>query len=348
MSVQPFYNPAKTYDDNYREGPFGLFAEDRVLPQPTEKPLKRLLGLPVFEPFGIPAGPLLNARFCEAAFRFGFDLAVYKTVRSAKRECLPFPNIIEVKVKGQLVSGQTVEALSIPEHHRPNAITNSFGVPSQSPEIWQPDMKNAVHAARAGQILIGSFQGSGEGEAQVKDYIKTAQMVVETGAPVLEANLSCPNEGKKGLLCFDVDKVSAIVSGIKKAVNDRPLLLKLAYFEDEALLASLVRAVGDRVEGFCAINTLQAYVVDSHGKSPLPGRDFAGICGADIRWAGLIMTQRLAAWRDQLKLNYTIVGGGGVMAKEDYHAYINHGADAVMSATGAMWNPLLAQEIKSH
>ena len=34
------------------------------------------------------------------------------------------------------------------------------------------------------------------------------------------------------------------------------------------------------------------------------------------------------------------------MKSEDYFEYIASGAESVMSATGAMWNPYLAQEIK--
>ena len=37
---------------------------------------------------------------------------------------------------------------------------------------------------------------------------------------------------------------------------------------------------------------------------------------------------------------------GGVTKTEDYFEYLRAGADSVMSATGAMWNPYLAQEIK--
>jgi len=39
------------------------------------------------------------------------------------------------------------------------------------------------------------------------------------------------------------------------------------------------------------------------------------------------------------------VGGGG--APEDYRAYRAAGADAVMSATGAMWDAELARKIKA-
>ena len=36
----------------------------------------------------------------------------------------------------------------------------------------------------------------------------------------------------------------------------------------------------------------------------------------------------------------------GATQKEDFQEYRAAGADIVMSATGAMWNPYLAQEVK--
>ena len=42
----------------------------------------------------------------------------------------------------------------------------------------------------------------------------------------------------------------------------------------------------------------------------------------------------------------SIVGVGGVIRPDDYKAYREAGANAVMSATGAMWDANLAREIK--
>ncbi|MDR0246889.1 MAG: tRNA-dihydrouridine synthase [Burkholderiales bacterium] len=311
-------------------------------------PCERFLDIPVHSTFGIPAGPLLNSRFVAAAFAHGFDLCVYKTVRSAATPCHPFPNTLAVECDGDLIPGQTLIAHACEKDRAPRSITNSFGVPSQSPDIWQPDMDAAVRSAQHGQVMIGSFQGSGDGVSQIADYARAARLVAETGAPVLEANLSCPNEGKKGLLCFDLEKVNAIVDAIRKEVTDRPLLLKLAYFEDFSALQALVRTLSSKVEGFCAINTLSARVVDASGQQALPGigRDISGICGATIRWAGLSMTQKLAAIRADNNLHFAIVSNGGVLTPADDAAYRQAGADAVMSATGAMWNTQLAQQIK--
>ena len=58
------------------------------------------------------------------------------------------------------------------------------------------------------------------------------------------------------------------------------------------------------------------------------------------------MVKKLKEFREELDLKYTIIGVGGVTTAEDFQEYLSEGADAVMSATGAMWNPYLAQEIK--
>ena len=79
--MTPFYDPLLTYEENYASGPFGAFV-DPVKVESAAQPAERFLGHLVHRPFGIPAGPLLNARFCAAAFTMGFDINVYKTVRT--------------------------------------------------------------------------------------------------------------------------------------------------------------------------------------------------------------------------------------------------------------------------
>ena len=70
---RPFYDPTKTYDENYEKGPFGAFADGEVYQQKGE-PKYHYLGQKVYLPFGIPAGPILNSNFAKAAFEKGFDI----------------------------------------------------------------------------------------------------------------------------------------------------------------------------------------------------------------------------------------------------------------------------------
>lgn len=346
-TVTPFYDPSLSYEDNYQQGPFGDFAHTPKTVIETDKPTD-FLNLPVNLPFGIPAGPLLNANYVKAALAYGFDLCVYKTVRTKAHKSHPLPNVLSIHPEGKL-SHQLDTVLADLNYESPISITNSFGVPSFDPEIWQEDLADAVSAAKKGQYVIGSFQGTPGNSATIEqDYAKAARLVAETKAPILEANLSCPNEGAHKLLCFDFDRVERVAKEIKNAVPDRPLFLKLAYFATDEEVMPLIKALNGVVDGFSTINTLSAKPVDQHGNPALgEDRPTGGVCGDAIRWAGLDMVKRLVRLREQLTHHFAIIGVGGVCSVEHYQEYIHAGADAVMSATGAMWNPNLAFEIKS-
>lgn len=345
-SPTPFYNPLLSYEDNYHQGPFGDFRNLTVCADIQSQP-ECFLNMEVNLPFGIPAGPLLNANFIRAAFKHGFDLCVYKTVRSRAQASHPLPNVLSIHPAGKL-SANVDTVLADNQYTQPLSITNSFGVPSYNPDIWQADMAEAIQAAQKGQYVIGSFQGTPGNESSIeKDYARTAVLVKETKAPILEANLSCPNEGVNKLLCFDFDKVERIAKEIKNAVPDKPLFLKLAYFVDDNAIFPLLSKLDGVVDGYSTINTLSARPVDADGKPALGAdRPTGGVCGDAIRWAGLEMVERLARLRARLQNHFEIIGVGGVSCTEHYQAYRAAGADAVMSATGAMWNPQLAIEIK--
>ena len=367
----PFYDVNRTYEDNYLQGPFGAFA--KVLQEDcgpsaaqSSAPVQTasgedFLGFHVNLPFGIPAGPLLNERFTTAAFRMGFDLAVYKTVRSRAWGCNAFPNVLAVHPKnadGSLIPGSAEldeGVLADTRYELPISISNSFGVPSRDPDEWQPDMKKAIEAAGSGQLLVPSFQGSRvdgmDQDDYIADHVTTARLVCETGAGLMEMNTSCPNEGHNRLLCHDPHLVGRITEAVKNEIGDRPLVVTLAEIPNDADLEIMVKetAAHGTVQGFSTINTISAKLVDAHGNQALPGagRDRSGVCGNAIRGAGLDMVGRLHAIREKLGLDFTIVGVGGVVRPEDYRAYREAGANAVMSATGAMWNANLARDIAS-
>lgn len=345
-SITPFYDPKLSYDDNYAQGPFGDFMHSPKAIVEMNSPTS-FLNLPVNLPFGIPAGPLLNANYVKAALAYGFDLCVYKTVRTKAYKSHPLPNVLSIHPNGKL-SHQIDTVLADTNYALPISITNSFGVPSFNPDVWQADLADAVSAAKKGQYVIGSFQGTPGNESTIeKDYALAAKLVAETKSPILEANLSCPNEGANKLLCFDFDKVERIAKEIKNAVPDRPLVLKLAYFANDEDVMPLLKKLDGVVAGYSTINTLSARPVDKNGHAALgENRPTGGVCGDAIRWAGLDMVKRLVRLRNELISDFSIIGVGGVSSVEHYQQYRDAGANAVMSATGAMWNPQLAFDIK--
>ncbi len=349
MLSEPFYDPLRSYQDNFEHGPFGLFADPFRIPLP-EMPKHRFLGQPVNTPFGIPAGPLINGRYVKAALDLGFDLPVYKTVRTSKYPSHPWPNVLAVHVDGDLHTGRTLVADG--NYTEPLSITTSFGVPSYDPEFWQPDMADAVKYAAPGQVVVGSYQGTksdtGSIAAYIADYVTGARLLKETGVKIVEVNFSCPNEGTAALLCFDIPRAREIAEAIKNELGDIPLVTKIAYFGDDERLGHFVREVGSVVDGISAINTVSANIVDEYGQQALPGegRLSSGVCGHAIQWAGVEMVERLVRLRESLRLSYSVVGVGGVTDAAGFDRFRKVGADAVMSATGAMWKPLLAKEIK--
>ena len=151
------YDPQLPYEENYRRGPgAGWVAAD----PPADAAFRaRFAGVELRRPFGIPAGPLLNAAYVEAAFRNGFDLNVYKTVRSVAYPVHPAPNVLSVHIPDGLHSwGAALRARADRDFAAPLSICNSFGVPSRGPDEWQPDLQRAVAAAGPGQATIASFQ----------------------------------------------------------------------------------------------------------------------------------------------------------------------------------------------
>ncbi len=347
----PFYDPDKTYQENFAEGPFGAFGDGKVFENKGE-PKYNFLGFKVNSLFGIPSGPLINGKFVKAALDKGFDLVEYKDTRSHKHACNPMPNIVPLEVKGDMTLEMAAKGVKVAkDYNAPISITNSFGIPSMAPEFWQKDLRDAALYAKEGQLVIGGIQGTiqeaGGFEAYLKDFILTARLVKETEVKVIELNLSCPNEGINNLLCFDVERSTKVVEVVKKEIGDVPLIIKISYFQDIDHLEKLIKGVAKNVQAISAINTIPSKILDEEGNPALTGgRLTSGTCGAPIKWAGLDMTRKLKTLRDKLGLSYTIIGVGGVTSPDDFFEYLNAGADAVMSGTGSMWNPYLAREIK--
>jgi len=351
MLKPPFFDPNKTYYENWEEGPFNGFADGVVIPPPKEARFN-LFGHHINYPLGIPAGPLVNGKFVNAALDKGFDIPVHKTVRSKAHPCNEWVNVLAADIPGDLTLDMAQKPIVVRnEYKEPLSITNSFGNPSYEPQVWMEDLMKSVEHAKHGQLVMCSFEGTRrEGmtsEDYVNDWADGMMMLVQAGVKVVEANFSCPNEGAAQLLCFDVPKVRVVAEAIKDKIGDTPLVIKIAYFSEDAL-RELVRETGNVVDGYSAINTIPAPVVNLDGSQALPGahRAKSGICGHAIKWAGLEMTRRLKELQDEYSMDYTIIGCGGVMTPSDFKEYRDAGADVVMTATGAMWNPYLAQEIK--
>ena len=345
MKLNPTYDIYRSYEANYQEGPF--IKEKAPLRQIGRK--ERFLGFDVNSCLGIPAGPLLNSRWIIAYAELGFDLPVYKTVRTRATPSHPDPNCMFLKLNGQIkeedFGKRLVATMEPPPALEEISITNSFGMPSRDPQVWQNDIQKAKAGLGEGQVLIVSVVGTPGEKDLASDYAKAAALAAEAGAPIIEINLSCPNVVTgEGSVYTDPDFSAEISKTVKRAIGAVPLIIKIGYITDSGRLAHVVKANAPYVDGIAGINTLSFEVVNDEGTSALPGpgRLRSGVCGSAIRACAMRQASRIVDLKQKEKYDFVVVGVGGVMTPGHIREFFNVGVDAVMSATGAMWDPFLA------
>jgi len=346
------YDPELSYHDNLKHGPFGGF-DKRPKYKNDGKPKYDFFGTKVYSPFGIAAGPLPAAKFVESALDRGYDIVTFKTVRSNTYPCLPGPNVfpLELKKLDPLKTDDPVNTKSTFDF--PMTLANSFGIPSFKPQIWQSEIRKSFELLDQGQALLVAFQGTLSPGSRLKfinDHVKGVGLLKQTGAKVVEINLSCPNEGHSNLLCFDIETSRTIVEKILKAYPDLKLIVKVTYFNDDEHLRLFVKELGPYIAGITAINTVGTKIVDKNGVQAFSGpesRVKAGVSGLAIKHLTIDMVKRIKKHREEFNFKFKIVGVGGVQTAQDFHDLRNAGADFVMGLTGVMWNPNLAAEIKA-
>ena len=349
--LTPVYDIEKSYQHNYEQGPF--FSEE--FPQlPTRFYKTKFLDHNLYSLLGIAAGPLLNSKWIELYGKLGFDILTYKTVRSQATPAHPAPNCVYLQAPFQLttkdIRSDISEKFDIPTYTTDITITNSFGMPSPAPESWMPDIDTANKVISNGQVVVVSITGTPNLEQRplVEDYAYTAAMAQEAGARIIEANYSCPNVASgEGAIYCDPEFSAEISKHIRHSLRpDMPLMIKLGYLP-YAQLKEVVKANLPYVNAFAGINTIPMNIKDAQGQPRLPGpnRLKSGVCGNAIRTLSEEFTSNIFKIREELGADFEICGVGGCMLPDDILHRQSIGADIVMVATAAMWNPFLAAQL---
>ena len=330
-AVKPCYDLYQSYAQNFANGPqfAGEFPKRVDFLQPID-----FLGVKINSPIGVPAGPLLNAEWVSFAARLGFDVPVYKTIRSAAYPGHSLPNIVYVEREGS-------RARAVDRPSSAVSITNSFGMPSMSPDFLMQDIEKANRSLGEGQVMIVSVVGGA-----LADFVQTAQFAKGAGAKLIEANFSCPNVGKEGCLYFDEGVVYTFTKAIVAAIHPIPLILKVGAFHNvEQMRGAFVAAARGGAQAICGLNSVSMEVVDQKGAPALgENRKTSGVCGDAIRSDALQFMKDAVQINQRESLGLTLMGCGGLMRPEHLQEMLNLGAHLAMSATGMMWDPLLAHK----
>ncbi len=300
------------------------------------------------------AGPLLNSKWIELYSKLGFDILTYKTVRSRKWAAHPHPNHVFVDVADviSIPNDETLVAYMDPFSEIASVtMVNSYGMPSAAPKEWQSDVTRAKQVLTPGQMLVVSIVGTSSDDSSLDDlafdFAHCAERALSAGADAIELNFSCPNvKGEEGQIYKNPESSALIAKKTRELVGSGAnLFLKIGYLNDDETL-SFVRATVEHVDAYSAINTQPIRVVNNNRLPALPGREVGGLCGRGLHNLAVQAVENLSNVRKNYGFSYSIIGIGGILTIEDARRMLNAGADAVESATGAMVNPFLAQELQ--
>ncbi len=336
----PIYDISKTYLENLKGGPF---FNAKIPARPSTSVEIDFLGYKVRSPLGVPAGPLLGSRWIALAAKLGFDIVTYKTIRSSAHPGHGLPNMIYVEPTGPHTAHPIPDP---PLRFEDLTLTNSFGMPSRSPDFLIADIDAANRSLDPGQLMIVSIVGTPHPTIRfLDDFVQTALFAKEAGAKVIEANFSCPNvDEAEGILYMNPTTLREFAGAIAKAIAPLPLILKIGEIRDLTQMKNIFHAAAHAgARAICGLNSVSMKITDKSGKSPLgPHREQSGVCGGHIRSRALHFLRTASKIISTDRLDLTLMGCGGIMLPQHFDEFLNAGAAVAMTATGMMWDPFLA------
>ncbi len=335
------YDRWQTYQWNYNHAP-----------QPVECNVANVsgewqfCGLPVGSPLGMPAGPLLNGRWCLYYASLGFDVLTYKTVRSSARDCYPLPNLQPVECTSLHGGESDLPATSSMK----GSWAVSYGMPSKAPDVWRADVEQTRKQLSSEKILsvsvVGTVQEGWSIEDLADDYAKCARWAIDSGADCVETNFSCPNVSTcDGQLYQQPNDAAIVASRVREAIGNTPYIVKIGRIAQAADAEALLDAIGETTDALAMTNSIASTITAPSGELLFDGKQ-RGICGEATREASISQVRMLHRLIDQRGLKLQMIGVGGVSTAQHVMDYLDAGAHAVHVATAAMIDPEVALKIR--
>ncbi|MCA9037974.1 MAG: hypothetical protein KDA91_22765 [Planctomycetaceae bacterium] len=348
------YDIRKSWKQNYDDGPqFGEEFLPQVQDPCPQEPSKSFLGLPVNSRIGIAAGLLLNSRWVAGYAARGFDILTYKTVRSVERDCYPPPNWVFLEEELGDADQPVYVRQEVPSDPQNISSSVCFGMPSVSPDVWREDIRAARQSLRKGQVLVVSVvatPSAGTTSAAIEnDFAQCAEWAVQSGADVVEANLSCPNVcSSEGTIYHDAEFSQRVSQSIRNRIGAVPLLLKTGLFAGHDQMKAFANAVAGIADGITLVNCVIRTVLKRDGQ-PVFGFEYtkAGVLGRAIHGPSVRAVQGLRRLLQDEGLPLQVVAVGGAALDSDFADFFEAGADAVLCGSSPMYQPNLAQQLKA-
>ena len=306
-----------------------------------------LFGRTLTSSLGVAAGPLLNSKWVEAYARLGFDVLTYATVRSSYRAAHGLPNIRHVDNRDQAA------VVARATNSGGTTIAVSLGEPSMEPDIWRKDVRRAKERIGSGQVLIVSVIGTptpgGDAEALIGDYTQCASWAAESGADAVEIHLATPDPfvEQAQMIYENVPLAARILHRVRTTVAV-PILAKLGPFKTPRLLHETATRLAAWAHGYVLVHGINRRVFDEKGSPAFEGtgRERADVVGAQTFTVASRQVAEMLAWRKAGAWDRAVLAVGGISTVERARDVLREGADAVLVATAALYDPLFATRFR--
>ncbi len=315
-------------------------------------------------PLWVAAWPLFNEKYMQAAAMDGFSVITRKTFRSVERRAhrndgsFLWHNVVYLDKDQPLEIGDmwwtlhgTLENMHDDAH---TTITNSFGMGSDVPEVWMPQV-TAIESwmnEKKKQTIASVVASPADWwtlEQLAEDYTQTALKAESAWARIVEFNLSCQNVCSSEWSIYTSPETTMFICKYAKEhlSPDTKLLIKI-WYNDKAWYKLLVEPVLPYIDWIVAINTIPMNVVDDEEKQALPGWLRTWTC-----WYAIGNLAAQAVWflhelRKENNRTFKLLWCGWVMSPEAFMAHIDAWADFVLCGTAAWFNPELPVQVAEH
>ena len=252
---------------------------------------------------------------------------------------LEFAHLVDLNCLGGFVtkgiSREPIDGAPAPRLcETPSGMLNAVGLQNVGVEAFVQDKLPLLRKYNT-HVIVNVF-----GYCQ-DDYVEVIQRLEQAeGISAYELNISCPNV-KKGGMQFGSDPglVEEVVSGARKAAQNRPLWVKLMpLVTDIGLIGRAAEAAG--ADALTVANTYPAMAIDFRRQRSRLGNLTGGLSGPAIK----PITLKLV-WEVCKAVKIPIVGLGGVETAEDVLDYMSVGASAVQVGTASFSDPTASEAI---
>jgi dihydroorotate dehydrogenase (NAD+) catalytic subunit len=209
---------------------------------------------------------------------------------------------------------------------------NSVGL--QNPGVERFLAEDAPFLRGCGARVIVNICGH-----TVDEYAAVAEALADSGADMLELNISCPNV-KRGGIAFgtDPERVREVTEAVRKKAR-QPLIVKLSPNVTD--ITEIARAAEDGgADALSLINTLLGMKIDIRRRRPVLANAVGGLSGPAIMPVAVRMV-----WAVAKAARVPVVGMGGIMTARDAIEFIMAGAAAIAVGTATFRDPNAAVSI---